>query len=98
MHSLGPFVYAALFAITSGWLCRDYVRKLIEVKEARDEMRHGSLGFERLREGRWAIVIWLIVIVILSTILGDWWHSESAGDAVGRFFQRIWWFIKSIGN
>ncbi len=65
------------------------VRKLIQMREARHELKKGSAGYLRIM-GRWALVlIWALIVWYLATVLGDWSVSGDFDGAVARSMNRL---------
>ena len=60
------------------------VKKMIHVREARHELRHGSAGWLR-GIGGWSIIaFWLIGTWFLATVVGDWAVSGDLGGAMQK--------------
>lgn len=79
---------AALFALATV-LGVVPVRRLIEIHEARHELRRGSVGFIRTVSGWTIIVFWLMATWFFATILGDWAHTGDFQGAVDRSWLRL---------
>ena len=84
MSSLAPFLLGiSLFALstTLGVLP---VRKLIQIREAKHELRRGSAGF-LLSVSGWAfIAFWIMGVWFAATVLGDWATHGDLSDALNR--------------
>lgn len=72
------------------------VRKLIEVYEAKHELKHGSAGFLRMIGGWSWIGVWLLVTWFLATVMGDWHHSGDLEGAVDRSMVRLYVMMEII--
>ena len=65
------------------------VKKLIAVREAKHELKHGSAGFIRSMSG-WAIIaFWLMAAWFFATIIGDWGVSGDLDGAIERSMLRL---------
>lgn len=78
----------ALFA-TSTVFGVGMVKKLIQVHEARHELKRGSAGFLRSISGWSMIALWLIGVWFLSTIIGDWGATGDLDGALARSWLRL---------
>ena len=65
------------------------MRKLIEVREAKHELKHGSAGFIRTTSGWIVIAIWLAATWFVATILGEWWATDDLSGALARSLRRL---------
>ncbi|KMW57558.1 hypothetical protein AIOL_002523 [Candidatus Rhodobacter oscarellae] len=65
------------------------VVKLIRVREAQHELRHGSAGWIRSISGWSVIAFWLLATWFCGTILGDWWASGDLDAAIERSWLRL---------
>lgn len=65
------------------------IRKLIQVHEAKHELKHGSAGFLRTMSGWIIIVVWLAATWFFATITGDWWATGDLGGAIERSWRRL---------
>ena len=86
---IGPFLAALVLLAVSALLGYRPVRKLIEVQEAKHELKHGSAGFLRSMSGWFVIVLWLAFTWFGATILGDWWATGDLEGAVERAWVRL---------
>lgn len=77
-----------LFAVSTG-IGVPMVRKLIQVQEARHELKQGSAGFLRSISGWSMIAIWLLGVWFLSTIVGDWGATGDLDGALARSWLRL---------
>ena len=86
---LGP-AYGALALLCLAALAGSRpMRKLIEVYEAKHELRQGSAGFLRTMSGWFVIVLWLAFTWFGATILGDWWATGDLQGAIDRGWLRL---------
>ena len=74
-----PIIAALGVFIVSTGVGVAMVRKLIQVHEAKHELKHGSAGFLRTVSGWSMIAIWLMVVWFSATIIGDWGVSGDLG-------------------
>ena len=80
----GLTVFAASTVIGVG-----LVRKLIQVGEAKHELKHGSAGFLRSIKGWSMIAIWLMAVWFCATIIGDWGVTGDLDGAMARGWLRL---------
>ncbi len=88
-NTLGPFLAAAALLALSALIGIRPMRKLIEVREAKHELKHGSAGFIRTTAGWFVIVLWLAFTWFAATILGDWWATGDLDGAIDRGWLRL---------
>ena len=89
MDSLAPFVALAVLAVLSAAVGVIPMRKLIQVQEAKHELKHGSAGFIRTTSGWFVIVLWLAFSWFGATVLGDWWATGDLEGAIDRGLIRL---------
>lgn len=65
------------------------IKKLIDMKEARHELRVGSANYLRRLAGWSAIGFWILAIWYFATILGDWGVTGDFEDALERSYVRL---------
>jgi len=65
------------------------VKKLIQIREAKHELKHGSAGFIRSTSGWFVIALWLAFTWFVATILGDWWATGDLQRAIDRGWLRL---------
>ena len=65
------------------------VVKLIQVYEAKHELKHGSAGFFRSISGWSIIALWLMAVWFFATIIGDWAVSGDLNAAADRSLLRL---------
>jgi len=88
-QSLAPLVATLVVLAVSTVLGLRPMRKLIEVKEAKHELKHGSAGFIRTTSGWFIIALWLAFTWFVATITGDWWATGDLEGAIGRAWLRL---------
>lgn len=71
------FVASSAIGITS-------VKKMIQVREAKHELKQGSAGFLRSVAGWSFIAFWAMATWFISTVLGDWQMSGDVEGALER--------------
>ena len=87
--TFGPlFAFIGLLCLATALGARP-IRKLIEVKEAKHELKHGSAGFLRTMSGWIIIALWLGATWFFATILGDWWATADLDGALARSARRL---------
>lgn len=65
------------------------VVKLIKVREAKHELKHGSAGFIRTISGWTMIAFWLMATWFFATIIGDWGVTGDLSGATDRAWLRL---------
>ncbi len=89
MALVGP-ILAALAILAIGTVVGILpVKKLIEIKEARHELRQGSASFIRGVAGWGIALIWLVAIWYAATIVGDWGVTGDLEGAIERSGKRL---------
>ena len=87
--SFGPaLAFLALLAVATLLGTRP-IKKLIQVQEAKHELKHGSAGFLRTMSGWIIIAIWLAATWFVATIIGDWWATADLDGAIARSGRRL---------
>lgn len=90
MAGLTPQIIATLVLLAASALAGVYpVRKLIQVREAKHELKHGSAGFLRTISGWSVIAIWLMAAWFFATIIGDWGATGDLSGAIDRGWLRL---------
>lgn len=89
IDTIGPFAAALILLLLATLLGFAPVRKLIQVQEAKHELKHGSAGFIRTTSGWFVIVLWLAFTWFGGTVLGDWWASGDLEGAIDRGWLRL---------
>ncbi len=84
-----PLLNAALLVGLSALVGLLPVKKLIQVQEAKHELKQGSAGFIRTTSGWIIIVIWLALTWFVATILGDWAVTGDLAGAIDRGWLRL---------
>lgn len=85
----GPYIAAVVLLALSTWLGVGRVVKIIQVYEAKHELRQGSAGFIRSISGWSMIAFWLMATWFFATIIGDWGASGDLEGAVERSMLRL---------
>ena len=84
LSSLAPFLLGlSLFALATA-LGILPVQKLIQIREAKHELRHGSTGFIVTVSGWAVIAFWIMAVWFAATVLGDWATHGDLSDALDR--------------
>lgn len=65
------------------------VRKLIQIREARHELKRGSTGYLRTLAGWSVIALWLMAAWFPATIIGDWAATGDLAGAIDRGWLRL---------
>ena len=86
---MGPYIAALVLFAGSTAIGIAPVRKLIVVREAKNELRHGSAGFLRSLAGWSWIIFWLATTWFLATIIGDWGATDDLNGAIARAALRL---------
>ena len=90
MHSSISHLIAVFVLILTASLMGIYpIKKLIQVKEAKHELKHGSAGFLRTMSGWIIIAIWAAATWFFATIIGDWWATDDLSGAIVRSGRRL---------
>ncbi|MEO1640715.1 MAG: hypothetical protein AAFU41_15850 [Pseudomonadota bacterium] len=84
-----PYLYALGLLGMTTLLGIMPVRKLIEVREARHELKQGSAGFLRTVSGWSIILFWIAGTWFCATILGDWATYGDLDAAIDRGLIRL---------
>jgi len=87
--SIAPIVSLLVLLAGSSLVGVGPVRKLIQVREAKHELKRGSAGMLRSFSGWSVIAFWLLITLYLATVLGDWLVSGDLGGAVDRSMLRL---------
>ena len=66
------------------------VKKLIDVKEARHELKRDSTSYIIGVAGWSVTAFWLMAKWYLATILGDWMVTDDLPSAIDRALTRLW--------
>lgn len=87
---LAPYLFALVLLAMATLLGILPVRKLIQVREAKHELKHGSAGFLRTMSGWVVIALWIMATWFFATILGDWATYGNLEDALDRAVLRLY--------
>jgi hypothetical protein len=96
-----PLVSFALLILGAAALGHYPIKKLIQVREAKHELKHGSAGFIRTTSGWIIIAVWLAATWFLATIIGDWWATGDLSGAIlrsGRRLELILRILEAMGD
>ena len=72
------------------------MKKLIEVQEAKHELRRGSAGFLRTISGWVVIAVWLAAVWFCGTVIGDWMRLDDLGAAIDRAQLRLYILLEIL--
>jgi hypothetical protein len=87
--ALGPVLATVSVIFIAASLGIYPIKKLIQVREAKHELKHGSAGFFRTMSGWIVIAIWVAVTWFVATIIGDWWATGDLNGAIARSWLRL---------
>ena len=87
--NLSVLVAAAVLFAFSTYLGLIPVHRMIQRREARHELRLGSASYLRRMGGLLFVFVWIITVVFLSTILGDWGTTGDLEAALDRASLRL---------
>ena len=89
LSDLGPILSTLLIVGIASLVGVQPIKKLIQVNEAKHELKHGSAGFLRTMSGWIIIVVWLMATWFFATITGDWWATGDLEGAIERGWYRL---------
>lgn len=89
LTQLGPLLAMIVLIGLAAGIGTQPMKKLIQMHEARHELKHGSAGFIRTMSGWFIIVLWLAATWFFASILGDWWAFGDIGAAIERSLLRL---------
>ena len=84
-----PYLAALVLFALASLLGMAPVVKLIQVYEAKHELKRGSAGFIRSLSGWAFIALWLMATWFVATILGDWAATQDLSGAIDRSMIRL---------
>jgi len=87
--ALGPVLATVSVIFIAASLGIYPIKKLIQVREAKHELKHGSAGFFRTMSGWIVIAIWVAATWFVATIIGDWWATGDLNGAIARSWLRL---------
>lgn len=87
---IAPALSGLLLLAASALVGAMPIKKLIQVQEAKHELKQGSAGFLRTIKGWSVIAFWLAGTWYLATILGDWAANRDLAGAIDRAVLRLW--------
>lgn len=99
--TLFPLLLTIALIALSGGLGIWPITKIIQMNEARHELKQGSAGYLRSLSGWFVVVLWLVVTWFVATILGDWWATADLEGAIARSARRlelIFHILATLGN
>ena len=88
-ETLGPIAATLLLVCLATSVGIIPIRKLIQVQEAKHELKQGSPGFFRTMAGWTIIAFWLAGTWFFATITGDWWATGDLEGAIARSGRRL---------
>jgi hypothetical protein len=65
------------------------IKKLIQIQEAKHDLKHGSAGFLRSTLGWIIIAFWFAGTWFFATIIGDWYTTDDLPGAIARSRHRL---------
>ena len=74
------------------------VHRMIQRREAQHELRWGSASYVRRMGGLFIIFVWVITVIFLSMIIGDWGVTGDLDAALDRAGLRIGLLIKMAAS
>lgn len=83
-------LFTALLLLLAALVGTGTVRKMIEVYEAKHELKQGSAGFFRMIRGWSRIGFWLLITWFLASVMGDWHRTDDLGGAIDRAQLRLY--------
>jgi len=87
--TLGP-LFAGLLLFASATVIGIWpIKKIIQMVEAKHELKQGSAGYLRTLSGWAVIAFWIMATWFLATILGDWHTYGDLDAAIGRAWRRF---------
>ncbi|MBN7786679.1 hypothetical protein JYP51_17255 [Ponticoccus gilvus] len=89
-------ILTALTLALSALLSTGAVRKMIEVYEAKHELKQGSAGFFRMISGWSRIGFWLLITWFIATVLGDWHRTDDLAGAIDRAQLRLYLMMEIL--
>ena len=90
MSLLAPALSAVILFAAATMAGTASVRKIIEMREARHELRQGSASQIR-RLASWAVVgFWPVATWFCATVIGDWGATGDLPSALDRTWLRLY--------
>ena len=84
LTSIAPFLFGLGLLAVATVVGVVPVRKLIQIREAKHELRHGSSGFILSVSGWAFIAFWIMGVWFAATVLGDWATHGDLAAAMDR--------------
>ncbi|MEL7255964.1 MAG: hypothetical protein AAGL23_17440 [Pseudomonadota bacterium] len=85
----GPLLAALALLAASTAIGMIQVAKIIQIREAKHELKQGSAGFLRSISGWSVIFIWFGSVWFVATIIGDWGATGDLEGAIDRGWIRL---------
>lgn len=85
-----PILLCLPLVVISALIGMPMVKKLVQIREARHELKRNSTSYIMGIAGWSVIAFWLMATWFFATILGDWAATDDAAGAVDRSFTRLW--------
>jgi hypothetical protein len=85
----GPLLATLVLMAVSTLIGMFQVVKIIQIREAKHELKHGSAGFIRGIAGWSIVVIWLMAVWFCATVIGDWGATGDLEGAIERGWIRL---------
>ncbi len=85
----GPILATLIIVALASLVGIHPIKKLIQVGEAKHELKHGSAGFLRTMSGWIIIVVWLAAVWFFASVTGDWWATGDLEGAIERGWYRL---------
>lgn len=89
LNFLGPIPTTLLLIGIATSLGAYPIKKLIQVREAKHELKQNSPGYIRTISGWTIIALWLAATWFFATITGDWWATGDLSGALERSARRL---------
>lgn len=96
MLDTAPLIWGLAVLALGGLLGIAPMRKLIQVQEAKHELRQGSAGFLRTMGGWVVILVWLAAVWFCGTVIGDWVRLGDPAQAIDRAWLRLYILLEII--
>lgn len=96
LSSIGPIAATFLIFLLATSIGAIPIKKLIQVQEAKHELKQGSPGFFRTTSGWIIIAVWIFLTWFLATITGDWWATGDLAGAIERSLRRLEILLKIL--
>lgn len=84
-----PWIATFVLLAVSTALGMGSIRKIIQVYEAKHELKQGSAGWIRSISGWSIIAFWIAATWFIATVLGDWGVTGDLDGAIDRSMLRL---------